>query len=379
MGGTEARFVNESLALRVLSAVMGWDGPRCDTEFAWLSLMSRLKFDGYRGFLAGARFLESLADWLQQFDKSERDIAYRFLREDLLYLGPQELQHLIDLVYPGVVEPLLVRSVAERFGVAPYKVWSRSDAVSAFDRLRRRCLFLGLSDGARIDTFRRMNEGRIQNDQVAPAIELDPGKWGSMLSKLQKDPDGGPDARFEFVFLLDDFVGSGTTLLRIEDKQTLDGKLLKLWDLMKRNDLVSKILAPTYQVVVHHYVSTHQAAQAVPELNEFVTKIRGGDWYRSVQFTEGLRLPDGMKLTAAKCPDFGKLVQRYYDPSIETDSIKKGKTDARWGFAACGLPVVLEHNTPNNSVALIWAESDGSASGAKAMRPLFRRRQRHTA
>lgn len=370
--------MNEALALKVLSTVMGWDGPRCDTEFGWLSLMSRLKFDGYRGFLAGARFLESLADWLQQFEKPEREAAYRFLRDNLLYLGPHELQHLIDLVYPEVVEPLLVRSIAKQFGVPPYKVWSRTEAVSAFDRLRRRCLFLGLSDGARIDTFRRMNEGRIQNDQVAPAIELDPGKWVSMLSKLQKDPLGGTDARFEFVFLLDDFVGSGTTLLRVEDKETFDGKLFKLWDLMTRNGLVETILAPTYQVVVHHYVSTHQAAQAVPALNELVTKIRAGEWYRAVRFTEGLRLREDVKLSAARCPEFAELVQRYYDASIETDSIKKGKTDARWGFAACGLPLVLEHNTPNNSVALIWAETDGTAPGAKAMRPLFRRRQRHT-
>ena len=72
------------------------------------------------------------------------------------------------------------------------------------------------------------------------------------------------------------------------------------------------------------------------------------------------------------------LVDKYYDPAIETKSIKVGGTDAKFGFANCGLPVILEHNTPNNSVALLWAESlIEEPPPPHLMRPLFRRRQRH--
>ncbi len=42
-------------ALKVLSEIMRWDGERADHEFAWLSLMAQIKYDGYRDYLAGSR------------------------------------------------------------------------------------------------------------------------------------------------------------------------------------------------------------------------------------------------------------------------------------------------------------------------------------
>jgi hypothetical protein len=28
----------------------------------------------------------------------------------------------------------------------------------------------------------------------------------------------------------------------------------------------------------------------------------------------------------------------------------------KYGYANCALPLVLEHNTPNNSISLLWAD-----------------------
>lgn len=42
--------------------------------------MARLKYDGYRDFQAGMRFIESLATWLRQFAPHERETAYAFVR-----------------------------------------------------------------------------------------------------------------------------------------------------------------------------------------------------------------------------------------------------------------------------------------------------------
>ena len=47
----------------------------------------------------------------------------------------------------------------------------------------------------------------------------------------------------------------------------------------------------------------------------------------------------------------------------------------RYGYANCALPLVLEHNTPNNSIPILWAETQGKLG--HPMRPLFRRRDRH--
>jgi hypothetical protein len=67
-----------------------------------------------------------------------------------------------------------------------------------------------------------------------------------------------------------------------------------------------------------------------------------------------------------------QLLEQYYDPSIHDEHMKKGGTpDSRYGFADCGLPLVLSHNTPNNSVSLLWSPEDQKVRG------LFPRVQRH--
>ena len=66
------------------------------------------------------------------------------------------------------------------------------------------------------------------------------------------------------------------------------------------------------------------------------------------------------------------LIDRYYDHSVFDEHFEKGGTeDAKYGYAAGGLPVVLHHNTPNNSIALLWSYDDRDVVG------LFPRVQRH--
>jgi hypothetical protein len=74
--------------------------------------MARLKYDGYRDFQAGMRFIESLATWLQQFKANERETAYSFVRRTLVYIGPSEMQRLVEQFYPGTVRDRLFRTVA---------------------------------------------------------------------------------------------------------------------------------------------------------------------------------------------------------------------------------------------------------------------------
>ena len=98
----------------------------------------------------------------------------------------------------------------------------------------------------------------------------------------------------------------------------------------------------------------------------------------------GTTLPPDLPINAVKGrhEEFIKLAQTYYDPKLRTKHTDVGGvTHLALGYGGCGLPLVLDHNTPNNAVALLWAETDGGdRDGVKvpAMRPLFRRRQRHT-
>jgi hypothetical protein len=285
------------------------------------------------------------------------------------------MQHLVELAYPEHVRRRLVTAVAERANIPTYLVWANKDRIADYQSLLRRSLFLGLSDGARMDTFRRLNVGIISNEQIVVATEVNPEKWKSLLKKL-RDETGDPNAKFDFLFLLDDFIGSGKTLLR-EEQSAWDGKLIKFWKQIQpvRNSHFSSSLT----VCVHHYVSTNQASKVVVERRNAAAAVLGDGWFKKeeIEFSFGTILPAELPIDEARAGEFMKLVQKYYDDAVQTQHTNVGGTDdVRLGFGGCALPLVLEHNTPNNSIALLWADTDG-ANGQHTMRPLFRRRQRH--
>jgi hypothetical protein len=368
--------MNQEFVLGKLGDLMGWDEERARSEFAWLRLMSRLKYDGYQDFLAGMRFIESLADWLQQFRSDERETAYRFVRENLVFISPGEMRHLVELFYPETVQPRLIQLVADGGGIPQYRVWADAAATRLYETLLRKTLFIELSDGARIEIFRRANAGVISNEQVVTAPRINRPKWDDLLKDLRR-ATGNPDERFALVYLVDDFVGSGTTLLREEDG-VWKGKLPRFWEDVTEAHVLESHFEADWTVCAHHYISTHRADQVVRERDQAARSARGeGNWFKRVEFTSGTLLQPDFPIRPEQHPDFFQLVEKYYDDTIETEHIKKGGDNARLGFGQCALPLVLEHNTPNNTIALLWAETAGGP-GKHAMRPLFRRRERHT-
>jgi hypothetical protein len=359
--------VNQELTLSVLSDIMDWDLERSRKEFSWLQLMSRFKYDGYSDFVAGVRFIESFAGWLQQFEPTEREAAYDFIKTNLVYFTPGEIQHLIDLVYPECVRHRLLGEVALAVNKPGYLVWSAPDTSELYRKLLRKSLFFGLSDGARIDSFRRSTAGIVSNEQVLLATEIAREKWEQILAELRKDL-GDNHARFKFLFLFDDFVSTGTTL---------EGKLKRFW--RDCSALVDSYFEDRWTVVVHHYIATEEITKRLAQKEEALKNEQGASgWFRKVEFSFELILPESLKIDQNKASNFWPLIQKYYNSGIETVHTRKGGgPDVRLGFGQCGLPLVLEHNTPNNSIPLIWAEIDGTG-GEPPMRPLFRRRQRHT-
>ncbi|MBX3412782.1 MAG: hypothetical protein KF708_08845 [Pirellulales bacterium] len=367
--------MNQDFILGRLAEIMAWETDQARREFAWLRLMSQMKYDGYQDFLAGARFVESLADWLQQFHQDERAIAYTFVRSSLVYISTAEMNHLVELFYPETVVWHLQQDVARRLDIRTWNVWASNQSRTLFNRLRRQSLFIELSDGARIDVFRRANAGLISNEQTVTAPRLNDEKLDELLEDLRKDLDD-PKARFAFVFLIDDFVGSGTTLLRKKEDGMWTGKLFRFWE--DNEDRFKKYFEDDWSLCVHHYLATQRAKQTTAERSHQIASERGnGKWFSAVQFSYGAELPDDLPLSKDTHADFLALTDRYYDPSIENKHTKVAGTDAKLGFGQCALPLVLEHNTPNNSVALLWADTPGD-NNQHAMRPLFRRRQRHS-
>jgi hypothetical protein len=368
--------VNQEFVLGRLSELMTWDDERSRKEFAWLRLMSRMKYDGYQDFLAGMRFIEYLTDWLQQFRPEHREVAYSFIRKHLVFVSPAEMRHLVELFYPETVQPRLLRRVAERCGIPRYQVWSTPVANTAYKTLLRKSMFIELSDGGRIDIFRRANEGVISNEQIVTAPRINEDKWHDLLSELRKETGDKTD-RFEFVFLVDDFTASGTSLLRKEDGKW-KGKLQRFWEDVSKNKMMATLFEDNWTLCIHHYISTKQSEKHVLALDAQLRSTLGASgWFREIELSSTMSLEDDLKVTPASKPEFVEILNAYYDAEIEDVHMKKGGTDARFGFGRCSLPLVLDHNTPNNALALLWAETMGK-NGQHPMRPLFRRRQRHS-
>ena len=366
--------MKQDVALRVLSQIMDWDGERSSKEFSWLEIMAKFKYDDYQDYMAGARFIECLADWLQQFRKEDRESAYAFVRSRLVYISAPEIQHMVELVYPALVERTLVSAIASQCSLPAYLVWKTPEAACKYNTLLRKCLFFGLSDGARIDVFRRANVGRISNEQVVLATEINETKWNSLLKDLRGSLDDA-EARFRFVFLLDDFVATGTTLLRQEDTDW-KGRLPKFWDIIKAR--LNTHFDSDLRVIVHHYIATERAVRGIKaKVASAQEDHRDSGWLPGLQLDFGMVLPDSISVSDGSDSAFGAIIERYYDHEIYNEHFKLSGVDhAKLGFGGLGLPVIMEHNTPNNAVSLLWAESSGSQG--PAMRPLFRRRQRHT-
>ena len=380
--------MNQDLGLNILSRILDWSDERARKEFDWLRLMARLKYDGYRDFQAGMRFIESLATWLQQFTKAERETAYAFVRSALVYIGPSEMQRLVEQFYPREVRDRLMRTIAARRGIPLYRLLADAAATDAVTRLRRQTLFMGLSDGARIDIVRHSNVGLLTNEQLVVATQVDTNKWKDLLDKLREDLKDN-DARFAMVYLIDDFMGTGTSLLSYnEEKKKWSGKLIRFKKSMEdATDSLQgdHLFEPEWHLCVHHYVGSAHATKAIQDRAEKAkATLEGSQWATAVHFSFGTVLPDDLPIdkTAGRFGQFIDLTQKYYDPILRTRHTDVGGvTHLGLGYGGCALPLVLDHNTPNNSVALLWAETDGGTRDGgitvPAMRPLFRRRQRH--
>jgi hypothetical protein len=362
---------------------MGWNDLDIATrEFDWLRLMAATKYDGYSDFRAGSRFVENLAIWLKQFDRADRRTAYDFVKNRLVYISASEMQRLIEAFVPETITPYLRRLAAKEIGIAPHEVWGNSAGAEAFKKLLRRSLLVGLSDGARIDILRRSNAGRLSQEQIVPMMNIDNKKWEDLAKELSSDQ--GPDAKFDHVYLIDDFTASGTTFIR-EVKGEWKGKLKKFNDLVIDARNAAKAagtrfpIAEDYTVHIHHYISTTQARANLASRVKAANQAWPDKDYSTIDISEGVRLPPTLRMRANTDRPMLDLCDKYYDHDLYI-RLKKhcdeaGQSDMKRGYAKCALPLVLEHNTPNNSIPLLWAETEGK-SGHR-MRPLFRRRDRH--
>jgi hypothetical protein len=157
--------MRDDLAGKVLAHVMKWEPDQVAHFGAYLQDLARYKYDEYEGFGPGEKFVESLAAWLWQLEPSERADAIQFVITSLVFVSRLELDHVISMVYPDVIRPILIQRAAEELRLPPYKV-AKIVASPEFRKLERKTLVLGLADGSRLDRLRRPARSSVMSRSI---------------------------------------------------------------------------------------------------------------------------------------------------------------------------------------------------------------------
>lgn len=356
-----------NLAEELLVKSMGWTEERVAVERPLLQAMASFKFDEYQQFGPGMRYTESLVNWLEQFDTlEEKELAYSFIKSRLVFISNSQLFQLITICYSTQIQPRLVRKTALQLNVESYKLSVIQSSPEY--QLNSACsVYIGLSDGARMDYFRRVS--RISNEQVLLTYTVESEKTQEMVAKLAKQHQV---ANFQSIFLLDDFTASGQTAIRREG-QGFGGKLVKtLTSLCTEGRSLSYLVnGQPFEVHLIFYLATAGALNYIDSLLEQFKREQGFAFTHTVRAIQ--ELPPSFGLTVAAEPELAALCQKYYDDTLSDNHLKVGGEEALYlGFGNGGLPLVLSHNTPNNSLPLLWSPDD------KAFRGLFPRVSRHS-
>ena len=368
--------MRDDIANQLLTAVMRWDEETQERYVGRLMTLADLKWDSYDGFRAGQRFMESLARWLPQFPDQSRYRWLDFLVNNLMFISAAEIDHLVSVAYPDIIRPAVLERVAQAQGIPPHL--KRKVTNSREFRLeQRRILVLALSDGARLDALRRKSE--LSHEQFVTSSEVPPARVADLRAKLHAASTAfgcDPVDTFRHVLLVDDFYGSGTSLINVEVAQgdalpKLKGKAQKFIEhasnLIMADAPDGQLLDPDYRVTILLYMASDQA---FAHIEDAIVKAGLADTWdlRVVQrFDSSLTVADAQLLE--DCDEF-------WDPVLEDEH----KKNASRGYKNSALPVVLHHNTPNNSVSPLWADSRGRRQEGvegKNRHALFPRYERH--
>lgn len=352
--------MRDQLAERVLATIMGWETEQIAESGSLLQTLARHKYDSYEGYRPGVKFLENLAGWLDQFDDvNDRRTAVGFVMGDLVFVSRAELDHLVEKVYPDSIRPMLIREAAAALGESRFAI-SRVTSSPIFAKIQRKLLVLGLSDGARVDRLRRSSPG-LSHEQIYLATDIGDDTADDAVRKLRRVV-ADDTATFEHVLLVDDFYGSGKTLLR--DGPTpgsFDGRLWRARNRLEELHKEHGVVAEDCRVSVLAYLASSTAVNYV----ESKLAAAGLNWEFEVIQT----LPDSLRV---EDPAMVDLCNRYWDPVLEDEH----KGAAALGYGGAALPLVLYHNSPNNSICLVWADSTDRTDGNNR-RALFPRYERH--
>ena len=365
--------MNSNLANQLLASIMKWDAQTLASERAALEFMGSMKYDAYDRYMPGMRFMSSLVQWLNDIEEEDRDEAYKFIKEKLVFISSTQMNYLVDLLYDSKIRPILLDMATTETGMPSYK---RSSNVvhNRFEIEKRSALVVGLSDGAHTDILRR--SAGFSNEQVLTNYYPDGKKMKDMLDELRKDDKLKSIEKpyFRRIFLIDDFTASGKSFIRYDESDgKYHGKLKKIIDELCTRGYVEKgqkiehlsyLLNPEQkiQIDILFSIATEKAKTSIKDnLDDYLKSV---GWQDKVEFNIHIvqLLEDKLSNDIKSDNNLVRVLKKdkhFVEECVISKSYKVGKNDSPWlGFDECALPVVLAHNTPNNSLPIIWQDAE---------------------
>lgn len=365
--------MNSNLANQLLASIMKWDAPILASERAALEFMGSMKYDAYDRYMPGMRFMSSLVQWLNDIKEEDRDEAYKFIKEKLVFISSMQMNYLVDLLYDSKIRPILLDMSTVETGMPSYKCSSKV-VRTRFEIEKRSALVIGLSDGAHTDILRR--SAGFNNEQVLTNYYPDGKKLKDMLDELRKDQKLKEieNPFFRRIFLIDDFTASGKSFIRFDESDgEYHGKLKRIIDELcikgyvekeQKIEHLSYLLNPEQkiQIDILFCMATEKARTNIKSsLDDYLKSV---NWQNKVEFNIHIVqiLEDKLSIDIKTDKDLVKLLKKdehFVEECVISKSYKVGKNDNPWlGFDECALPVVLAHNTPNNSLPIIWQDAE---------------------
>ena len=357
--------MKESLVEQLLSRIMKWEDNKIVEELPKIQFMAEMKYDHYDQFMPGTRFLGSLSKWLSNFDEEERNVMYDFVKNKLIFISSSQMTYLITLLYKKCVSSALALKTAQKMEIPPYRINEIKKSVD-YKREKRLSLFIGLSDGAHMDVVRRV--GGLSNEQVLTNYYPDNDKLVDMKKELLSDSllkELDESAKkFNSLYLIDDFTASGTSFIR-KDIDQYKGKLTKIIDKFfnsKVNEKSRELLLPNVDIHIIFCLATQCAISHIENLLSEFIKSRGLEErisfdVRCVQIIPN-RVADEIK-NDTTLVDIIKKEKYINKKNVGTKSYKVGHGEQEYfGYGDGALPLVLSHNTPNNSILVVWQDDD---------------------
>jgi hypothetical protein len=389
--------------------------------FRELQFLAEYKYNKYEMYQPGRLFLENLYLWLEQFSAEERQEAVDFIRQNLIFISRDEFHQLAHVLYYDVIRSEQISASARLLQLPVHRV-AQICSSPTFDLVERASLYIAMSDGSRIDYIRRQHLA-INNEQVVPHYEASPDKITQLTRDLRAATNDS-NALFRCAFFIDDFCGSGKTLLReIVTSPPLNGGTIvdipsnwlgRLSRDRNDNSLHLQYTGPPTDAEKDSLrnLSTDKSFQKgaealIKKADERDTELRGSLTKIAKSRLRELLEPDGlvffspllatehaiqrleplikklsapfdqMQIRPAATIDgnvtivdgtspIGRLCEKYYLDELADEHTG----NVRFGYDHCGLPLVLHHNSPNNSIYPLW--------NRRAHRsPLFVRYERH--